>query len=336
MPAASVPRPAAARKANERGSPEIPASTPSFLYQKTKMCKFNAAGRCKRGAGCFFAHSGEELKDLPDLAFTRICPSVRAGRQCTDPACTYAHRRADLRAPVKGKKPAALSHNADSGETPIAATIADASSGLCERHTTPTLPHWPPSMVDKPEDESVGHPQVQLATEVMLVLLPLPQAPTPATSSVHPAIVPVALVPQCPVPQPEQRPRQLALDAVATAPNAAKFTPLSPQATAEPELDFDDGHFSQDSHSWDGSLGDSANEPDWQGNNDWKSEGLDFGYTSSFAVDSGSQKVAVADACSSGEATHEVDIITRNTFVELVPRAGGESAGLRRSISGFF
>lgn len=77
------------------------AAQPSSLFTKTQMCKFQAAGKCKRGAACFFAHSRQELRAAPDLRCTRICPTLVAGGRCVNPKCNYAHKRAELRDSVK-------------------------------------------------------------------------------------------------------------------------------------------------------------------------------------------------------------------------------------------
>mmetsp|Transcript_7643 Transcript_7643/g.18080 ORF Transcript_7643/g.18080 Transcript_7643/m.18080 type:complete len:256 (+) Transcript_7643:58-825(+) len=63
--------------------------------RKTKLCRFFASGRCNHQS-CNFAHSAEELRDLPNFAKTRMCPDLVAG-DCSDPSCSYAHSREQLR-----------------------------------------------------------------------------------------------------------------------------------------------------------------------------------------------------------------------------------------------
>lgn len=63
-------------------------------FSKTRMCEFYKQGRCSRGALCVFAHQEEELRQLPDLNKTALCPLKES---CTDPECKYAHRTAELR-----------------------------------------------------------------------------------------------------------------------------------------------------------------------------------------------------------------------------------------------
>lgn len=92
----SIGQPTAA-EVRVRGTPEVPVVIPPPVFRKTQMCKFHALGRCKRGAGCFFAHSFLELKETPNLQFTRMCHSVLDGKECVNLECKYAHRREELR-----------------------------------------------------------------------------------------------------------------------------------------------------------------------------------------------------------------------------------------------
>ena len=68
---------------------------------KTHICKFHKEGRCKRGTSCMFAHSMKELREKPDLKFTRMCPAILLGVMCSNPKCTFAHSPAELRADVE-------------------------------------------------------------------------------------------------------------------------------------------------------------------------------------------------------------------------------------------
>lgn len=72
--------------------PPVPEQ-PSIL-SRTKMCKFFAQGRCKKGVACTYAHSREALRPAPDLSCTKLCPKRAA---CMDAHCKFAHRRAELR-----------------------------------------------------------------------------------------------------------------------------------------------------------------------------------------------------------------------------------------------
>merc|ERR1740121_1286746 len=63
---------------------------------KTKMCDFFREGRCKYGSECAFAHSQDDLADMPDLRKTRICRAFTQGK-CNDQDCKFAHGQEELR-----------------------------------------------------------------------------------------------------------------------------------------------------------------------------------------------------------------------------------------------
>lgn len=72
------------------------ASGVAFL--KTRMCTFNARGKCGKGESCRFAHSADELKSLPDLYKTRPCLAfMRSGKCREGSSCQYAHSENELR-----------------------------------------------------------------------------------------------------------------------------------------------------------------------------------------------------------------------------------------------
>lgn len=66
--------------------------------QKTQLCMFWKRNCCTKGLECTFAHSVEELKDLPDLRRTSLCKQWLKGR-CPQSAanCRYAHGENYLR-----------------------------------------------------------------------------------------------------------------------------------------------------------------------------------------------------------------------------------------------
>lgn len=67
-------------------------------FKKTKFCVYFKKKRtCRLGERCPFAHTKEELKELPDLVKTRLCFSFLRGK-CDDRNCRYAHGRKELRA----------------------------------------------------------------------------------------------------------------------------------------------------------------------------------------------------------------------------------------------
>uniref|UniRef100_A0A7S2VT85 C3H1-type domain-containing protein n=1 Tax=Lankesteria abbotti TaxID=340204 RepID=A0A7S2VT85_9APIC len=67
-------------------------------FYKTKMCPYmNVKGRCCRTSKCVYAHSTDELRELPDLQKTKLCTNVKVNGICSDPSCRFAHSLEDLR-----------------------------------------------------------------------------------------------------------------------------------------------------------------------------------------------------------------------------------------------
>lgn len=62
---------------------------------KTKMCIKFTNGLCKESE-CRFAHSPEELRELPNLSKTAMCRAFARG-SCFDTECKYAHGEEELR-----------------------------------------------------------------------------------------------------------------------------------------------------------------------------------------------------------------------------------------------
>mmetsp|Transcript_73346 Transcript_73346/g.203312 ORF Transcript_73346/g.203312 Transcript_73346/m.203312 type:complete len:217 (+) Transcript_73346:85-735(+) len=69
-----------------------------MLLERTKLCKFHAQGRCRRGAACTFAHSPAELRPQPRLFRTQLCTSFVASGVCGfGERCRFAHSLEDVR-----------------------------------------------------------------------------------------------------------------------------------------------------------------------------------------------------------------------------------------------
>jgi len=67
-------------------------------FRKTKMCMFNEKGCCRYAQECPFAHSPEELEEMPDLKKTSICKNWQRGTCPLSPEeCSYAHGKEELR-----------------------------------------------------------------------------------------------------------------------------------------------------------------------------------------------------------------------------------------------
>lgn len=79
-------------KGDKAGQP-----TRAWQFSKTKMCKFNLIGMCAKGEQCQFAHAAPELRSLPDLSCTKLCPTLIQTGSCDRKGCNYAHAKDELR-----------------------------------------------------------------------------------------------------------------------------------------------------------------------------------------------------------------------------------------------
>lgn len=67
-------------------------------FRKTKICQFFAAGKCRYGQGCAFAHGDVDLEASPDLTKTSLCVAWQTGTcRCSATQCAFAHGHKDLR-----------------------------------------------------------------------------------------------------------------------------------------------------------------------------------------------------------------------------------------------
>lgn len=68
------------------------------VCQKTRLCQFHAHGFCRKGHSCTYAHGKEELRAVPDLSCTKLCPrTVKRGHCDLGAACHFAHDASELR-----------------------------------------------------------------------------------------------------------------------------------------------------------------------------------------------------------------------------------------------
>jgi len=76
--------------------------------RNTRLCFFERAGCCRKGANCTFAHAAHDVQERPDLAQTSLCLSYLRGKSCLKGAeCVYAHGNHELRVPnPAGRQPA--------------------------------------------------------------------------------------------------------------------------------------------------------------------------------------------------------------------------------------
>ncbi|CEL94768.1 unnamed protein product [Vitrella brassicaformis CCMP3155] len=67
-------------------------------FYKTSLCRWYKLGKCTLGPNCRFAHGPEDRRGPPDLSATSLCPVLLKEGKCTNPKCTYAHSKEELRA----------------------------------------------------------------------------------------------------------------------------------------------------------------------------------------------------------------------------------------------
>jgi len=83
-------------------------------FEKTRLCKFFASGKCLRGPACSFAHSSTELAAQPNFRKSKLCADFAKLGICSNGAdCNFAHGNGELRRPfVPKRRPAARSSQA--------------------------------------------------------------------------------------------------------------------------------------------------------------------------------------------------------------------------------
>jgi len=70
----------------------------THIFDKTRLCKFYAKGKCKRGQACTFAHGEVEVQPQPDFFRTQFCVDfLRSGACKAGSRCSYAHDLQELR-----------------------------------------------------------------------------------------------------------------------------------------------------------------------------------------------------------------------------------------------
>lgn len=81
---------------------EYSQSRSQELFFRTRPCKFFAAGKCKRGKLCTFAHGETKVQPLPDFYKTRFCIGfVRTGSCSKGQECSFAHSKSEIRLSVQ-------------------------------------------------------------------------------------------------------------------------------------------------------------------------------------------------------------------------------------------
>eukprot|EP00929_Paragymnodinium_shiwhaense_P013924 TRINITY_DN121772_c0_g1_i1.p1 TRINITY_DN121772_c0_g1~~TRINITY_DN121772_c0_g1_i1.p1 ORF type:complete len:297 (+),score=12.87 TRINITY_DN121772_c0_g1_i1:162-1052(+) len=104
---------------------------------KTKMCKFYLEGSCMDGDRCTYAHAEDDIRDKPDLLYTRLCREWDRTGVCSEGEnCRFAHGLDAVRPPLDSQNPPESGAQDDS-----TATGAGASSAMGERVARQTRDH---------------------------------------------------------------------------------------------------------------------------------------------------------------------------------------------------
>lgn len=76
--------------------PEYRGGALGAACRKTRLCHLYVLGQCPKESDCKFAHGEGELRTLPDLTRTRMCPKLVSSGYCDAAACRYAHGANEL------------------------------------------------------------------------------------------------------------------------------------------------------------------------------------------------------------------------------------------------
>eukprot|EP00929_Paragymnodinium_shiwhaense_P053496 TRINITY_DN26779_c0_g1_i2.p1 TRINITY_DN26779_c0_g1~~TRINITY_DN26779_c0_g1_i2.p1 ORF type:complete len:259 (+),score=0.61 TRINITY_DN26779_c0_g1_i2:75-779(+) len=139
---------------------------------KTRLCQYydaNDASSCRVAENCFFAHSVDELCEVPDLARTRTCRQYAEG-SCKDGSnCIFAHGELALRiwpAP-QAPRPAAIPQNEVGRGSAASFRCSDSEMerflgvppGSVATSSSATLPHGQPIENDSHAVEFAASPR---------------------------------------------------------------------------------------------------------------------------------------------------------------------------------
>jgi len=88
-------------------------------------------GKCRKRGSCNFAHSEEEMSDLPDLRCTKMCPKVLEGGKCDALECQFAHTESEIRGSGAAKMQELQQSQQHADDEPQLLQDGDASPGPC-------------------------------------------------------------------------------------------------------------------------------------------------------------------------------------------------------------
>lgn len=149
------------------------SSVDTHLFDKTKLCKFHAKGRCRRGPACTFAHAGGELRPHPDFYKTQLCTDLFRNGLCErGAACCYAHAPHEIRRTNLPKRPDAAASRARRSD-------ADSKAGVGKI----TAQKLAPAKTAKDTKTSGGSPTKPTGEIRAKVAKPAPKPPSESSLS---------------------------------------------------------------------------------------------------------------------------------------------------------
>lgn len=90
-------RPQRFRHARAAGKSDYLGGALGAACHKTKLCQFYMQGLCSKSSDCNYAHGAEELRAMPNLSRTKLCPALlKSGRCDAGDLCKYAHQEVEL------------------------------------------------------------------------------------------------------------------------------------------------------------------------------------------------------------------------------------------------
>eukprot|EP00931_Biecheleriopsis_adriatica_P099806 TRINITY_DN7455_c0_g2_i3.p1 TRINITY_DN7455_c0_g2~~TRINITY_DN7455_c0_g2_i3.p1 ORF type:complete len:207 (+),score=26.53 TRINITY_DN7455_c0_g2_i3:50-670(+) len=137
------------------------------LLESTKLCKFHAEGRCRRGEACTFAHSTEQIRDQPNFCKTRLCLAFKRSGRCSQGAeCKFAHGNGDRRLRLLGQGLSAERNPATGSSTSEVHSPGESQmdSSAHEQAAGPEIPDSDIRRVAEQDDNTFAHEVSAYAT----------------------------------------------------------------------------------------------------------------------------------------------------------------------------
>lgn len=76
---------------------DMKQDTGGVQFRKTKLCRFQLLGMCRKRNQCTFAHEASELLPMPDFRGTKMCKEFAECGICSKDDCSFAHTKTERR-----------------------------------------------------------------------------------------------------------------------------------------------------------------------------------------------------------------------------------------------